>query len=146
MKQDQMSMAASIESRVPFLDHKVVEFAFSLPDELKIRGFATKRVLREAYRKNIPREIMNRPKAGFPVPIKRWFAGEYHATAKSIVLGKESLCSEIFNRTFIEGIFALHRSGKYNHSDRIWTLLNLELWHRIFMRGEAPESIKLSPR
>lgn len=146
MKQDQMSMAASIESRVPFLDHKVVEFALSLPDELKIRGFQTKRVLRMAYEKDIPKEILDRPKVGFPVPIKRWFAEDYHETARRLVLGRESFCCEVFNRDFIERLFALHRAGKYNHSDRIWPLLNLELWHRIFLRGESPMSIRLSPQ
>jgi asparagine synthase (glutamine-hydrolysing) len=146
MKQDQMSMAASIESRVPFLDHKMVEFAFSLPDKLKIKGFNTKRALRMAFGKDIPEEILNRPKAGFPVPIRRWFAGEYHQMAKNIVLGKDSFCGEILDRKMIETLFVLHQQGKYNHSDRIWTLLNLELWHRIFIRWEPLESIRLLPQ
>ncbi len=145
MKQDQMSMAASIESRVPFLDHKLVEFAFSLPDKLKIKGFATKRALRLAFGSDIPREILDRPKAGFPVPIKRWFAGEYHQMARNLVLGKDSFCGEILDHKMIEILFDLHRQGKYNHSDRIWTLLNLELWHRIFIRREPLDSIKLLP-
>jgi asparagine synthase (glutamine-hydrolysing) len=146
MKQDQMSMAASIESRVPFLDHKLVEFAFSLPDKLKIKGFNTKRALRLAFGADIPQEILNRPKAGFPVPIKRWFAGEYHQMARNVVLGKDSFCGEILDRKMIESYFSLHQQGKYNHSDRIWTLLNLELWHRIFIRREPLDSIKLVPQ
>ncbi len=146
MKQDQMSMAASIESRVPFLDHKLVEFAFSLPDKLKIKGFHTKRALRLAFGADIPREILTRPKAGFPVPIRRWFAGEYHDLARNLVLGKDSFCGEILNRKQIEDYFDLHRAGKYNHSDRIWTLLNLELWHRIFIRREPIDNIKLVPQ
>jgi len=146
MKQDQMSMAASIESRVPFLDHKLVEFAFSLPDKLKIKGFNTKRALRLAFGKDIPQEILNRPKAGFPVPIKRWFAGEYHQIAKNLVLGKDSFCGEILDRKLIESYFSLHQQGKCNHSDRIWTLLNIELWHRIFIRREPFDNIRLLPQ
>jgi asparagine synthase (glutamine-hydrolysing) len=146
MKQDQMSMAASIESRVPFLDHKLVEFAFTLPDKLKIKGFQTKRALRLAFGADIPNEILTRPKAGFPVPIKRWFAGDYFQMAHDLVLGSDSFCGEILNRKCIEAYFDLHRAGKYNHSDRIWTLLNLELWHRIFILREPVERLKLVPK
>lgn len=145
MKQDQMSMAASIESRVPFLDHRLVEFAFSLPDPLKIKRFATKRVLRTAFQADIPREILTRPKAGFPVPIRTWFAGEYYRAAEAMLLGKDSLCLELFDREEITRLLNLHRSGKYNYSDQIWTLMNLEIWNRIFMHGEAPTAIRINP-
>lgn len=144
MKQDQMSMAASIESRVPFLDHHLVEFAFSLPDELKIKGFDTKRILRAAFANDIPREILTRPKAGFPVPIKRWFTNEYHDVARGIVLGNDSFCGQQLNRKLISEYFDLHRAGKYNYSDQIWTLLNLELWHTLFIRGEHWDSVKIA--
>ena len=75
MKQDQMSMAASIESRVPFLDHQLVEFATSLPPRMKLRGFTTKWILREAVRGVLPQEILTRPKMGFPVPLGIWMQG-----------------------------------------------------------------------
>jgi asparagine synthase (glutamine-hydrolysing) len=146
MKQDQMSMAASIESRVPFLDHKLVEFAFTLPDSLKIKGFQTKRILRKAFAQEIPEPIMKRPKAGFPVPIKQWFANDYHQLAKSTILSPNSYCSENFNRDYIEHLFKFHRAGKVNYSDQIWTLLNVELWHKIFIQQVAPASIKLNPQ
>lgn len=144
MKQDQMSMAASIESRVPFLDHHIVEFAFSLPDELKIKGFDTKRILRAAFAEDIPVEILKRPKAGFPVPIKRWFANEYHDVARRIILGDDSFCGANLNRELIAGYFELHRAGKYNYSDQIWTLLNLELWHTMFIRGETWDKVRIA--
>ncbi len=131
-------MAASIESRVPFLDHHLVEFAFSLPDELKIKGFDTKRILRAAFAEDIPKEILTRPKAGFPVPIKRWFANEYHDVARRIILGDDSFCGANLNRELIAGYFELHRAGKYNYSDQIWTLLNLEtLAHDVFQGGHV---------
>jgi asparagine synthase (glutamine-hydrolysing) len=145
MKQDQMSMAASIESRVPFLDHKLVEFAFTLPASLKIKRFNTKRILRLACGRDIPGEILNRPKAGFPVPIRRWFAGDYHQMARKIVLDKKSFCGNAFDRAYIDKLFALHRERKCNYSDQIWTLLNIELWHKIFIEREEIESIRLQP-
>ncbi|MCK4857608.1 MAG: asparagine synthase (glutamine-hydrolyzing) [candidate division Zixibacteria bacterium] len=143
MKQDQMSMAASIESRVPFLDQELIEFAFSLPDSLKIKRFNTKRILRLAFGDQIPPEILTRPKAGFPVPIEKWFAGDYHKLARRLVLGKESFCGEICDRREVEKYFTRHRQGKYNYADQIWTLVNLELWHRIFIQRQAPDSIRL---
>ncbi len=144
MKQDQMSMAASIESRVPFLDHQLVEFAFSLPDRLKIKRFATKRILRMAFGQQIPAEILHRPKEGFPVPIKRWFAGEYHDSVRSLIMADDSFCGNEFDRNQISQYFDLHRAGKYNYSDQIWTLLNLELWHKIFIAGADPASLRIA--
>jgi asparagine synthase (glutamine-hydrolysing) len=144
MKQDQMSMAASIESRVPFLDHQLVEFAFSLPDTMKIKGFETKRILRAAFAGDIPRQILTRPKAGFPVPIKRWFATDYHEFARKIILGNDSFCGGCLNRDLITKYFNLHRDGKYNYSDQIWTLLNLELWHTMFIKGVAADQLRVA--
>lgn len=143
MKQDQMSMAASIESRVPFLDHEMVEFAFTLPDKMKIKGFSTKRILRMALGDQIPHEILTRPKAGFPVPIRRWFKNEYYQPLWNLVMSKDSFCSQIFDRKKLETYFKLHREGKYNYSDQIWTLGNLELWHRVFIDGTQPENIDM---
>jgi asparagine synthase (glutamine-hydrolysing) len=145
MKQDQMSMAASIESRVPFLDHKLVEFVFTLPEALKVSGLKTKRVLREAYGSSIPREILHRPKAGFPVPLSRWLAGPYHDVAKRIVLGKDSFSREIMNPEEIERCFRLHREGRTDYSYQIWSLLNLELWNKIFIRRVPPDNLEVQP-
>ena len=90
MKQDQMSMAASIESRVPFLDHKLVEFAASLPDEWKLSGWTTKRVLREAMRGVLPKAILNRPKMGFPVPFASWVRGPWNQVARDVLLDRRT--------------------------------------------------------
>ena len=86
MKQDQMSMAASIESRVPFLDHKLVEFAAALPSRAKLRGLTTKWILREAMRDRLPREILTRPKMGFPVPLAKWLGGPLRSWAGDLLL------------------------------------------------------------
>src|SRR5205085_5001583 len=95
MKQDQMSMAASIESRVPFLDHKLVEFTARMPPEMKIRGGTTKWILREAMRGILPAEILNRPKMGFPVPVGQWLRGEFKDVVDEYVLGKRTLARGI---------------------------------------------------
>src|SRR5216684_862061 len=83
MKQDQMSMAASIESRVPFLDHELVEHVVRMPSRFKVRGLTTKVVLREALRKRVPREILRRRKLGFPVPFGRWAREGFAAALRS---------------------------------------------------------------
>jgi asparagine synthase (glutamine-hydrolysing) len=88
MKQDQMSMSASIESRVPFLDHKLVEFAARLPDRLKLRGLTTKRILREAIRGLLPEEILTRRKMGFPVPFADWTRGRWQPVVRDLLLDR----------------------------------------------------------
>src|SRR5688500_7174764 len=87
MKQDQMSMGASIESRVPFLDHPLVEWTARLPERLKLRGLTTKHVLRQAMKDDLPAEILSRRKMGFPVPVGSWFRGRYRHLLDEYVLG-----------------------------------------------------------
>ena len=90
MKQDQMSMSASIESRVPFLDHQLVEFAARLPDRWKLRGFTTKRILRQAVRGLLPESILTRRKMGFPVPFAHWMRGPWNDVASDVLLDRRS--------------------------------------------------------
>src|SRR6266852_9850140 len=101
MKQDQMSMAASIESRVPFLDHKLVEFTSSLPERLKLRGWTTKYVLRQSMKGVLPEAILSRPKMGFPVPIGAWFRGAYSSVIDEYVLSKRAMTRGFFNPDFV---------------------------------------------
>ncbi len=135
MKQDQMSMAASIESRVPFLDHKLVEFTAQMPSEMKLRGRTTKWILREAMKGILPREILDRPKMGFPVPVGTWFRGEFKHIVDEFVLGKRALDRGIFDAGYVRGLVAKHNNGE-NHDERIWSLLNFEIWQRRFIDGE----------
>ena len=132
MKQDQMSMAASIESRVPFLDHKLMEFSARMPDRLKLRGRTTKFVLREAMKGILPATILNRKKMGFPVPIGKWFRGEYSRLIEDFVLSDRTISRGIFNPDYLRGIVERHRRGE-NHDERLWALLNLEMWQRRFL-------------
>ena len=135
MKQDQMSMAASIESRVPFLDHKLVEFTARMPREMKLRGGTTKWILREAMRGILPSEILDRPKMGFPVPIGGWFRGEYKHIVDEYVLGNRAMQREIFNGDFVRKLVAEHNAGE-NHDERLWSLVNFEIWQRRFIDSE----------
>jgi asparagine synthase (glutamine-hydrolysing) len=136
MKQDQMSMAASIESRVPFLDHKLVEFTSSLPERLKLRGRTTKYVLRESMKGVLPGAILERSKMGFPVPIGKWFRGAYSSVLDEYVLGSRVRERGIFNADFTRALVEQHRRGEANHSERLWSLINLEMWFRRFIDGE----------
>ena len=136
MKQDQMSMAASVESRVPFLDHKLVEFTSSLPERLKLRGWTTKYVLRQSMKGVLPPAILDRPKMGFPVPLGKWFRGAYSSVLDEYVLGGRARERGIFNADFTRALVEQHHRGEANHSERLWSLVNLEMWFRRFIDGE----------
>ena len=135
MKQDQMSMAASIESRVPFLHHTFVERVVALPTRCKLRGWETKAVLREAVRDLVPRSILQRRKMGFPTPVGRWLRGPFSALVDDLVLSPRSLARGLFRPEALQRLAAEHRAGA-NHGQRLWLLANLELWQRIFIDGE----------
>jgi asparagine synthase (glutamine-hydrolysing) len=137
MKQDQMSMAASIESRVPFLDHPLVEFAAALPERLKLHGMTTKYVLREAMREVLPPEILSRKKMGFPVPVGRWFRGAFRGIVDEYVLSERARARGLFEPEYVRQLVERHCSGGENHSERLWSLVNFEIWHRLFFEGEA---------
>lgn len=136
MKQDQMSMAASIESRVPFLDHKLVEFSAHMPRKMKLRDGTTKWILREAMKGILPAEILNRPKMGFPVPIGNWFRGEFKYIIDEYVLGKRASDRGIFDPVFVRTLVAEHNAGE-DHDERLWALVNFEIWQRRFFDGET---------
>ncbi len=137
MKQDQMSMAASLESRVPFLDHKLVEFTSSLPERLKLRGWTTKYVLRKSMKDVLPEAILSRPKMGFPVPIGAWFRGEYSSVIDEYVLSERALARGLFEPDFVRSLVKRHQTGGENHSERLWALVNFEIWQRQWFDGEG---------
>ena len=138
MKQDQMSMAASIESRVPFLDHKLVEFTARMPREMKLRGGSTKWILREAMKGILPAEIIDRPKMGFPVPVGSWFRGQFKHIVDEYGLSKRAMARGIFDAGFVRSLVAKHNAGE-DHDERLWALVNFEIWQRQFIDGEKSE-------
>jgi len=143
MKQDQMSMAASIESRVPFLDHKLVEFTASLPERLKLRGWTTKYILRQSMKGVLPEAILTRSKMGFPVPIGAWFRGPYSFLLDEFVLSSRALERGIFEPDFLRDLVRRHQSGGENHDERLWALVNFEMWQRRFFDGDENGSAEV---
>ena len=141
MKQDQMSMATSIESRVPFLDHKLVEFAATLPDAWKLSGFTTKRILRESMKGLLPESILNRPKMGFPVPFAGWTRGAWNGVARDVLLDRRSRERGLIDPVAVESLVRDHAAGRTEGGDRIWSLMNLELWHRTFIDGDGVQTL-----
>jgi len=131
-----MSMAASIESRVPFLDHKLVEFTATLPERLKLRGWTTKYVLRKSMKGILPEQILSRPKMGFPVPIGTWFQGRQRSIIDEYVLSDRALARGIFNATFVRQLVNRHQLGE-DHAERLWALVNFEIWQRQFFDAET---------
>ena len=144
MKQDNMSMAASIESRVPFLDHVLVEFATNIPQNLQLGGFAGKRILKKAVEDLLPHSILYRQKLGFPTPWSRWLGGPRLDWIRSLLLEPRSIERELFERSAVEKLFEEHRSGYRDHYDRIWRLLNLELWQRVCLEKEEHEPVSVA--
>ena len=141
MKQDQMSMATSVESRVPFLDHKLVEFTCSLPERLKLRGGTTKYILREAMKGVLPEAILSRSKMGFPVPVGAWFRGAYRSVIDEFVLSDRAMSRARFDPDFVRDLVQRHQSGAENHDERLWALVNFEIWQRQFFDGEAQAQV-----
>jgi asparagine synthase (glutamine-hydrolysing) len=137
MKQDQMSMAASIESRVPFLDHVLVEFTAKIPAQHSIRGLAGKFILKSAVEDLLPKDIIYRQKMGFPTPWAYWLAGPQLANLETMLLESRTLERGLFKPESVRKLFAEHRAGRRDHGNRIWRLLNLETWMRVCLDREA---------
>jgi asparagine synthase (glutamine-hydrolysing) len=131
-KVDRMSMAHSIETRVPLLDHKLVEFAATIPPEMNLRDGTTKYVLKQAMRGILPDAIIDRPKHGFAVPLGFWFRGKLGAYVRDLLLGESSRRRGIFNSSYIEELVVQHEKGR-NLDMQLWTLISFELWARVFL-------------
>jgi asparagine synthase (glutamine-hydrolysing) len=135
MKQDQMSMACSIESRVPFLDHPMVEFAAQVPQHLKVRGSVGKYILKKAVEDLLPYDIVYRAKMGFPTPLRRWLRQPEAAPLFARLIQRGGAADECLDLNGVNALIERHRSGLEDHTERIWRLLNLQLWWELFMRG-----------
>jgi len=137
MKQDQMSMACSIESRVPFLDHVFVEFAATVPDSLKLRGGIGKYILKRAVEDILPRDIIYRKKMGFPTPLRQWLMDGQAGPLIAQLRDPDGLLARYLDFTYLEDLLNRHKSGLEDATDRIWRLLNLQLWGNIFITNKA---------
>lgn len=136
IKADKMTMANSVELRVPLLDHKVLEFAAALPSSLKIRGFTTKYLAKKALGNRVPRPILNRPKAGFPVPYEAWLRKDLRGWVNEILLDRRTRNRGYFNTASLERLLSASRDREAN-SKEIFSLVTLELWHRAFVESPS---------
>jgi len=137
MKQDQMSMAASIESRVPFLDHKLAEFATRVPARYKIRAFSGKHLLRRAMAGRLPAEALRRSKKGFPTPIRPWLRNQLFDKLSAILTDGRMAERGLIKPGYVQSLLDAHRRGFSYATEGCWRLLNFELWSRIFLDRDS---------
>lgn len=134
VKVDRMSMATSLETRVPFLDHRIVEFAFKVPGSLKIKNGETKYVLKETMRDLLPEKILTRGKQGFSIPIKNWIRNELKDMMLDILSPEKIRREGFFQVEYIDRLVKEHLKGKENHSHRLWALMMFEWWYDLYGR------------
>jgi asparagine synthase (glutamine-hydrolysing) len=133
VKVDIASMAVSLEARSPFLDHHVIEFAASLPPEMKLRRFTTKYLLKRVLKQLLPKENLERRKMGFGVPIGHWFRGKMQPFLREVLLSEKALRRQMFKRESVERLIDEHTRGERDYAHQLWTLLMLELWFQRFI-------------
>jgi asparagine synthase (glutamine-hydrolysing) len=134
-KVDRMTMAHSIEARPPLLDHKLVEFAATIPPRLQLRGGTTKVLFKQAMRGVLPDDIIDRPKQGFAVPVAQWLRGPLRDYTRDLLLSASCRQRGVLNPASVERVLALHQSGR-DLDLQIWTMVSLELWCRRFLDRE----------
>ncbi len=133
VKVDRMSMATSLEARVPFLDHKVMEFAATIPGSLKLKGLTTKYILKKAVSNILPQEILTRGKEGFSIPIKNWIMQELRPLLLDTLSESRIKKRGYFRPEYVQQLIQEHLSGKENHSHRLWALMVFEIWHQMYI-------------
>lgn len=134
-KVDRATMFVSLEARAPILDHKFVEFSATVPVEYKVRNRTAKYLLKQLAYKLLPKELIDRPKMGFAMPVAQWINREWLEMSHDLVLGSKALSRGNFNHTYLARIMAEHRRGRRDHSYLIWTLMVLEMWYRSHIDG-----------
>jgi asparagine synthase (glutamine-hydrolysing) len=141
LRQDKMGMAANLENRVPFLDHQLVEFGFSLPEALKINYLDNKLLLKEVTSEFLPADLIYRRKCGFAQPVSEWLKNKKGLGRYLEMFKERNFQRQFLNYEAIDKIIEEHLSGRNNHTEILWTLINLELWLRIFIDGLKPENV-----
>jgi asparagine synthase (glutamine-hydrolysing) len=145
MKMDKMSMAASVEARVPLLDHPLVEWAARLPDRFKVRGLQGKVLLKRLARRRLPAEVVDRPKVGFTVPLSPWFRGPLRELVADTLLSATALGRGYFEPVTLRRYVDDHLEGRRDRARELWTLLTLELWHRAFIDQVPAPAVPYTP-
>jgi asparagine synthase (glutamine-hydrolysing) len=130
VKVDRCSMAHALEARSPFLDRELMEYVFTLPDAMKVRGGRTKVILRQAFADLIPTEILRRGKMGFGVPLRKWFVTDLRDYLEDTLLASDAKLGGYVDQRYVLRLYQAHRTGRADYSHRLWTLLTFELWLR----------------
>jgi asparagine synthase (glutamine-hydrolysing) len=133
VKVDRMSMAPSLEARVPFLDHNVMEFAATIPTALKLKGFTTKYILKKAVSDLLPEKILTRGKEGFSIPIKNWLMHDLRPLLLEMLSEERLKKRGFFQPHYVQHLVREHLEGKDNHSHRLWALMVFEIWHQMYI-------------
>jgi asparagine synthase (glutamine-hydrolysing) len=133
VKVDRMAMANSLEVRSPLLDHKVVEFAASVPAGLKFRGTTSKYLVKRYLERSLPASLVHRPKQGFSIPLARWLRSDLREIAHDLLLSERARRRGYFSTDTVRSLWEAHQSGRRDHAHRLWALMMLELWQRLFV-------------
>jgi asparagine synthase (glutamine-hydrolysing) len=141
MLTDRMTMAHSLELRSPLVDHELVEYLAAFPSQMKINGRQLKYVLRRLSEQYLPPAIVQREKHGFMFPVAYWFREEWNSPLRTILLESFFVREGLFQAAQIEQLVTEHRHNQADHHNRLWLLLNLALWHRIYIEGEPPTAV-----
>jgi asparagine synthase (glutamine-hydrolysing) len=137
MRVDKMSMAASVEARVPFLDHRLVEYSMKIPRALKLKGGVPKYLLKKAMEGIVPRNIIERKKQGFAAPVNEWLREEWYGFLESTLLNSPLVRERILHKEFLAALLKQHRERKRNEGQNLWNLLNLTLWYTYWIEGKS---------
>ena len=146
-KMDRMAMASSLEVRSPLLDHKVIEFAATLPSDMKYRNGVSKYFLKRYAERHAPASVIHRPKMGFSIPLAAWLRGEMSGMAEDLLLSERALARGYFNPDQVRALWTRHQERRREHPHQIWALMVLELWHRLFIDqrpSAAPQTTGLA--
>lgn len=144
MKGDKMTMAASLEARIPFLDHRLIEFASSIPSNIKVKPFQAKYLLKRAYRDFLPEPILTRKKIGFNVPVGIWFRGEQRNLITRLLLSERARSRGFLDSEFVAHILRDHLEGRTQYGNQLFLLASLELWFRVFIDHNCLEYPQMS--
>lgn len=145
-KVDRMSMAVSLEARAPLLDHKLIDFVTGIPASLKLSGLETKYLLKQSVKDIVPKEILNRPKQGFGVPIQEWINQQLRSRIRDTLSDTRTLQRGYINPAYLNVLLDEHDRGRRDHSMRLWALLMFELWHQEFLDGGSSRKLINEPR
>jgi asparagine synthase (glutamine-hydrolysing) len=136
MRVDKMTMAHSIEARVPFLDHRVVQAVFDLPVDWKLKNGLTKSLLKDAVQGLIPGDVIKRPKIGFGAPVSHWLKGKLGTVVEKEIKNSKLFLGGWFDMAYIQKMFDSHRAGEGDYGPNLWTLYNLSLWHNMWIEED----------